>query len=54
MTGNVPLDWVNLSSTAPNIRSIEVSGINQDRADMAPAGLYHDTITISITPKDTL
>ena len=54
VTGSVPLDWVNLSSTAPNIRSIEVSGINQDRADMAPAGLYQDTITISITPKDTL
>nr|WP_321304634.1 hypothetical protein [uncultured Sphaerochaeta sp.] len=54
VTGSVPLDWVNLSSSAPNIRSIEVSGINQDRADMAPAGLYQDTITISITPKDTL
>nr|WP_319776046.1 hypothetical protein [uncultured Sphaerochaeta sp.] len=54
VTGSAPFDWVDLSTSAPNIRSIEVSGIDQDRADMAPAGLYQDTITISIIPKDTL
>ncbi len=55
VTGSVPpLDWVGLTSNDQNFRMIEVTGIDQSRADMAPAGLYQDTITISITPKDTL
>jgi hypothetical protein len=54
VTGSVSVDWTGLSSSVPNLRSIEVTGIDQIRADMAPAGLYKDTITITITPKDTL
>ncbi|MGH0051786.1 MAG: hypothetical protein ACQ5SW_00150, partial [Sphaerochaetaceae bacterium] len=40
----VPLDWTELSSNTPNLRSIEVTGIQETLAELAPAGQYRDTI----------
>ncbi|MGE4454286.1 MAG: hypothetical protein AB7D92_07090 [Sphaerochaeta sp.] len=54
VTGSVPLAWDGLSTTGINTRWIEVTGINQNRAEMAPSGVYLDTITIQIEPKDSL
>lgn len=35
-------------------RTIKVTGIIQDDAEKAPAGTYRDTITVTITPVDTI
>lgn len=48
----VPIDWSSLTA-GDNLKEIEVTNINEARADVAPAGDYSDTIIVNITPNDT-
>jgi hypothetical protein len=51
--GGVPILWDSLTEGI-NQKDILVTGISQSQAELAPAGDYSDTITISVTPIDTL
>lgn len=51
--GGKPIRWSNLVSNA-NYKDIKITKVSAERADMAPAGDYFDTITVTITPLDTL
>ncbi|MPM52553.1 hypothetical protein SDC9_99313 [bioreactor metagenome] len=51
--GGKPIRWSNLVPNA-NYKDISITKVNALRAEMAPAGDYFDTITVTITPIDTL
>ena len=53
VVGGVPLSWDGLQEGI-NQQNIMVTGINAIEAALAPSGNYSDTITVSVTPKDTL
>lgn len=52
----VPTSQITWSNLPPGIHTkpIEVTGINSNKAEFAPAGYYSDTITIAITPIDSI
>ncbi|AEV28536.1 hypothetical protein SpiGrapes_0695 [Sphaerochaeta pleomorpha str. Grapes] len=47
-----PIPWDNLHEGI-NDQNIYVTGIDATKAELAPSGDYSDTITVTITPKDT-
>ncbi len=51
--GGIPETWTNLSE-GTYTKDILVTNIDATKAEMAPAGLYSDTITVNITPNDTI
>ncbi|MDD4573047.1 MAG: spore coat protein U domain-containing protein [Sphaerochaeta sp.] len=50
----VNIRWGNIQANTANEKTIEVTGVIQDDAERAPAGTYRDTITVTITPVDTV
>ena len=50
----VNIRWGNIQANTANEKTIEVTGVIQDEAERAPAGTYRDTITVTITPVDTV
>lgn len=53
VTVDAPIEWL-ASTNGASWRSIEVTGINPDHVDMAPAGRYLDTIYVSLVPIDSI
>lgn len=53
VTGSTPILWDGLSNGA-NLKDISVTAIDSTTALMAPEGLYSDTISVNITPIDTI
>ena len=48
------IQWGNIQSGQANEKTIKVTGIIQDDAESAPSGTYRDTITVTITPIDSI
>lgn len=53
VVGGTPILWTNLAPNA-NYKDIRITNVSMERAEMAPAGEYFDTITVTITPVDTI
>jgi hypothetical protein len=51
--GNVPILW-NTMVEGINQQDIMITGIDAQEAELAPAGDYSDTLTVTITPIDTV
>lgn len=51
--GGSPISWTGLNN-GTFTRDIEATRVDSFKAEMAPAGLYSDTITVNITPIDTI
>jgi hypothetical protein len=51
--GNVPILWDNMAEGI-NQQDIIITGIDAQEAELAPAGDYSDTLTVTITPIDTV
>jgi hypothetical protein len=51
--GNVPILW-NTMKEGINQEEITITGIDAQEAELAPAGDYSDTLTVTITPIDTV
>lgn len=53
VVGGSPIGWTGLLE-GTHTKDIQVTKVDGIKADMAPAGIYSDTITINITPIDTI
>jgi len=53
VVGGSPIGWSGLLE-GTHTKDIQVTKVDSIKADMAPAGIYSDTITITITPIDTV
>ncbi|WP_298504300.1 hypothetical protein [uncultured Sphaerochaeta sp.] len=53
VVGGSPIGWLGLLE-GTHTKDIQVTKVDSIKADMAPAGIYSDTITINITPIDTI
>lgn len=51
--GGKSIRWEDLVSD-DNFKDIMITKVDSTKADMAPAGEYFDTITVTITPSDTI
>jgi hypothetical protein len=53
VTGGSPIGWTGLGEGIFT-KDIQVTRVDSFKAEMAPAGIYSDTITVNITPIDTI
>ena len=53
VSGGSPIGWTGLSE-GTFTKDIQVTRVDGFKAEMAPAGIYSDTITVNITPIDTI
>jgi len=54
VTPGVPIRWEGIQTTQNRQKDIQMTGVIQDVAERAPSGTYSDTITVNITPVDTI
>ncbi|MFA6841007.1 MAG: hypothetical protein ACOX6K_01020 [Sphaerochaetaceae bacterium] len=53
VVGGTPISWSPVVNGI-NSKDIYITGISSSTAEAAPAGTYTDTITVTVTPKDTI